>query len=186
MINENIQKFLNFLAEDKERQAKSKSFDGDMDALVAYARESGFEVSAQELLELRENSRKLLESRMKKAEAQKAGQTPGVQAIYAMMALAETDSEVAKKLEALVGDEDVTRAELIAYGKEKGFIFDEQDLDAVGRDILEPSDELSEEELELVAGGTTSVLFGVIVVGAIVFCLAGIVATWVVWSAVKK
>ncbi|MCL2069234.1 MAG: Nif11 family protein, partial [Oscillospiraceae bacterium] len=62
-----MQKFLNFLAEDKERQAKAKSFGGDMDALSAYARESGFEVSAQELREFRESTLKFLEAQIKKA-----------------------------------------------------------------------------------------------------------------------
>ena len=85
MNGENLQKFLNFLNEDKERQNKTKSFDGDMDALSAYARECGFEVSAQELIEFRESTLKFLEARIKKAEAQKAELTPGVKAVYALM-----------------------------------------------------------------------------------------------------
>ena len=153
-----------------------------MDALVAYAAESGFEVCAQELREFRENSRKFLEARMKKAERKKAQLTPGAKALYEMMALSETDSEVRERLEALGAD--VTCEELIAYGREKGFIFDEQDLDAVGNDILEPSDELSEEELELVAGGTTLVV-AFIVAG---FIVAGVgIGLFVggVWAVVK-
>ena len=175
MINENLQKFLAFLAADKDRQAHVRSFEGNMDALAAYAQESGFSVSAQELQSFRENSLKFLEAKMKKAEEQKAAQSPGVQAIYALMALAETDSEVARQLEAM--GPDVTRAELIAFGKEKGFIFGEGDLDAVGKDILEPSDELSEEELELVAGGCAVLLFvGGLVIGVLLIGGAAMVA----------
>ncbi|MCL2069232.1 MAG: Nif11-like leader peptide family natural product precursor [Oscillospiraceae bacterium] len=182
MANENLQKFLNFLAEDKERQAKANSFDGDADAISAYAQECGFEVSAQELGQLRENSRKFIEARMKKAEAQKAQLTPGVQALYALMELAETDSEVAKELEAL--GPDVTRAQLIAYGKEKGFVFGEQDLDDVGKDALDQSEELSDEELELVAGGTTAVagfvIAGILIAGAVTG--AFVISVWALVS----
>ena len=38
----------------------------------------------------------------------------------------------------------------------KEFFVTERDIQAVGEDILEPSDELSDEELELAAGGTVS------------------------------
>ena len=162
MLNGNIEKFVLFLAEDKEAQAKARSFGGDVDALAAYAMESGFEVSASKLREFREDSMRLLEPKLKKAEQARASGTPGTQAFYALLELAETDSETASRLEELSTG---TRADLIAYGREKGFIFDEQDLDAVGNDILEPSEELSEEELELVAGGTTAAAVAFVFIG---------------------
>ena len=50
-------------------------------------------------------------------------------------------------------------------------------MDAVGKDILEPSDELSEEELEMVAGGTTVLLFvGAAVIGVLLIGGAAMVA----------
>ena len=41
MNRENIEKFIKFISEDKERQAKAKSFGNDPDALSAYARVRG-------------------------------------------------------------------------------------------------------------------------------------------------
>ena len=166
MGNENLAKLINFLAVDKEARDKVKSIGGDADALSAYVKELGYDISVQELHEYREQTYKQLESKLKKAQEKKAAQTPGVQAFYGLMALAETDKEVEKRLEEL-GDS--TTSELVAYGKEKGFIFDEQDLDTVGNDVLDPSEELSDEELELVAGGTTIVASAFIIVAVIAF-----------------
>jgi predicted ribosomally synthesized peptide with nif11-like leader len=46
---------------------------------------------------------------------------------------------------------------IIAYGRELGFEFDEKDLEELGSNVLEQSDELSEEELEMVSGGFVTV-----------------------------
>ena len=113
MGREHLEQFTRFLAEDKEHQAHVKSLAGDMDALAAYAAESGFEVSAHELREYREQSLKLLEARVKQAR-QDTQAGPGTKAFYALLELGETDSAVAKRLEEL-GES--TREELIAYGK---------------------------------------------------------------------
>ena len=179
MSRENIDRFASLLMEDTGCQAKAKSLGGDPEALAVYARELGFEVSPRELADYMEKGRRLMEDRMEKIRGQKAGLAPGTQAFYDLIELAETDIEVAKRLDALM---EGTREDLIAYGREKGFIFDEQDLDDVGRDILKPSDELSEEELELVAGGTTllwiglGLLAGGIIIAGTVGFLAGFVA----------
>ncbi|MCL2069233.1 MAG: Nif11-like leader peptide family RiPP precursor [Oscillospiraceae bacterium] len=176
MANDNMQNFLRFLAEDKGHQAKAKSLAGDMDAMAAYAAESGFDITANELREYREKSLRLLEAKVKKADEQKAALSPGVSAFYDLLALAETDSAVERRLEELT---ECTREDLIAYGKEKGFIFGEQDLDAVGKDALELTDELSEEELELVAGGIT-VFVGVFLMLAAGIAIVGGIATFMV------
>jgi len=175
LLNESLERFILFLAEDKERQDKVKAFAGDMDALSAYAKEFGFYLSPETLWEYREQSLELLESRMKQARQVRASQRPGVRDFYALLALAETDEEAARRLCSLT---EGTLPELIAYGKEKGFIFDEQDLEAVGKDILEPSDELSEEELEIISGGTTVVAYlfvGFVLVGLGVVAFLGAV-----------
>jgi len=52
--------------------------------------------------------------------------------------------------------------------EEKGFTFNEQDMQAVGKDILEPSDELSDEELEMAAGGTTAIAVFLLIAGVAV------------------
>ena len=165
MGRENLEKFFKFLAENPNHQDKVKSFGGDVNALVALAKELGYEIDAGELRDYREKSLQLLKGRMEKKLAQPGdSQGPGVQAFFALMNLAETDEEVAAKLAELGAGEP---EELIAYGKEKGFVFDRQDMLDIGKDILEPTDELSEEELELVAGGTTLVLLGFLAVGLV-------------------
>ena len=153
-----LEGFFKAVAESREGLDKVKSFGGDMEALAAYAKELGYDVSPEALREHQANSLKLIKGRVKKSKETKAAVRPGMKDFYALLELAEADPEVAKRLEELGI---ATREELIAYGKEKGFVFDEQDLEAVGSDILEPEDELSEEELELVAGGTTLLAIGV-------------------------
>ena len=102
-----------------------------------------------------------------------------MRAFCALLESVETDKEVEKRLEELSAG---TQEELIAYGREKGFTFNGQDLQAVGKDTLEPSDELNDEELELVAGGTTLAAVGV---GAMVVLGVGLVAA-VVMFAVRR
>ena len=176
MSREGLLKFCSFLAENKELQAKAKSFAGDVDALASYAREIGYDVYTEELQEYQDKARELLKIKMQKKMAQPDfSLSPGAQAFYELMKLAETDEEVEKRLEELSAG---TPEELIFYGRQKGFVFDRQDILAIGRDILEQSDELSDEELELVAGGTTAFLImlgiGAIVAGgALVFGVAG-------------
>ena len=55
---------------------------------------------------------------------------------------------------------------VIAYGREKGFDFSEEDIQAMGKYVLELSNELSEKELELAAGGT-NLLIGELAVGLV-------------------
>jgi len=179
MNRESLEKFFNFLAENQELQAKVKDFGGDVDALVAYARELGYEFSPEELRIYQDKARELLKGRLQKKLAQPdVSLSPGARDFYAFMKLAETDEGVAKRLEEIAAGSQETPEELIAYGREKGFVFDRQDMLAIGKDILEPSDELSDDELELAAGGTTAFLImlgiGAIVAGgALVFGVAG-------------
>ena len=167
MGRENLEKFFSLLAGSREHQDKVRGFGGDIDALAAYARELGCDVSAEEVREYRESSLKLLKGRLVKPQKPQAPLSRGVQEFYALIKLAETDEEIAKRLEELSTG---TPEELIAYGVEKGFVFDRQDIQAVGKDILEPSDELSDEELELVAGGTS---VGAAVVLLVCFSIVG-------------
>jgi len=173
MGREGLEQFLKFLTEKPEHQAKVKNLGSDIDALVAYAKEQGYDVSADELRAYQDKARELLLGRLqktaKKLEQPSAEQSPGVQAFFALIKLAETDGEVAKRLDELASG---TPEELIAYGKEKGFIFDEEDMLAIGKDILDPSDELSEEDLELAAGGLVDVGLALVFVG----CVLGLAA----------
>ena len=175
MGKENLDQFFNSVVANQEYKTKVKSFGGDADALVAYAKEQGYDFSPEELREYQDKARDLLKSRLQKAQQPDTPKRPGEEAFYELTKLADTDGEVGKRLAELAAG---TPEELIAYGKEKGFIFDRQDMLTIGKDILEPSDELSDEELELVAGGTTAFLImlgiGAIVAGgALVFGVAG-------------
>jgi predicted ribosomally synthesized peptide with nif11-like leader len=162
MSREGLESFFRFLVETPECQGKVKSFGGDADALTAYARELGYEFSPEELREHQDKARRLLESRMQKSQRPDASSSPGAREFYKLIKLAETDENVAKRLAELGTG---TPEELIAYGKEKGFAFNEQDMQAVGKDILEPSDELSDEELEMAAGGAIFVFIVLGIVG---------------------
>ncbi|MCL2048811.1 MAG: Nif11-like leader peptide family RiPP precursor [Defluviitaleaceae bacterium] len=165
MNNESIERFFHLLAENPEHLAKLKSFGGDTDALAGFARELGFDVSTEEMREYQDKSQKYLKGLLrKKLQQPDVSVSPGAKDFYALMKLAESDDEVSARL-AELGSE--TAEALIAYGKEKGFSFTEQDMQALGKNILEPSDELSDEELELASGGTTLVLLGFLAVGLV-------------------
>ena len=170
MSREGFEGFSRHLTENPECQAKAKGFGGDVDALSAYARELGYNISSEELREYQQQVQKFVQSKIKKAEQSRISLSEGAKAFYKLMELAESDEGVARRLEELSSG---TPEELIAYGKEKGFIFTEQDIKDVSKDILEPQDELSEEELELVAGGTT-VFAAILVVGGVTLGLCAV------------
>ena len=157
MSKEKFEGFFKFLMEDKEAQAKVKSFGGDMDALAAYAREQGYDFSAEELREQQDKAQQLIKDRVQKMRQPDASLSPGAQEFSKLVKLGETDEEVGKRLaEFTLGSAD----ELIAYGKEKGFNFNRQDMKDFAESIMQPSDGLSEEELELAAGGCIGALLG--------------------------
>ena len=166
MSKDILEQFFKRMAEDQTVQAKVKSLGGNIDALAAYAGELGYDISAEELRIYTDKAAKMLRAKMeKKTDSPQAAQSPGAQAFLTLTKLADTDEGVAKRLEELA---EGTPEELIAYGAEKGFTFTKQDLIAIGKDILEPSDELNDEELEMVAGGVTITVGFAIIIGLIV------------------
>ena len=66
MSRENLEKFFKLLMDNKEHQAKVKSFGSDVDALAAYAREQGYDFSPEELREYHDKAQRLLKSRAQK------------------------------------------------------------------------------------------------------------------------
>ena len=180
MKRENIVRFFRFLSENKECQSKAKSFGNDIDALAAYARELGYDLSAEELREHQNKALQLLKTNVQKFSQQPdVPLGPGALELYKFMKLADTDESVAKRLTELSA---AAPEELIAYGKEQGFIFNVQDMQAVSKDILKPSDELSDEELQLVAGGDpTLTAFAVVSFGVVA---SGVAALLVIAAAV--
>ena len=175
-----LEQFFKRMAEDQTILAKVKSFNGDPDALAAYAGELGYDVSAEQLRTYTDNALKMMAAKLQKKAADfEAAESPGAQAFFALTKLADTDEDIAKRLEELA---EGTPEELIAYGAEKGFAFAKQDLVAIGKDMLEPSDELNEEELEMVAGGIAVTILCSLVVGGVIAggVAAGMVAGGVV------
>jgi len=150
MSREGMERFSEFMANNQECQEKVKSFGGDLDALAAYAAELGYDISAAELQEYQDKALQSIKGRIQKIQQSEASLSPGVKDFYKLIELSDKNEEVAKRLAELGTG---TPEELIAYGKEKGFIFDKQDMKSVANEIIEPKDELSEEELEQVAGG---------------------------------
>ena len=171
MNNKGLEQFFNKMAEDPAIQTHVKSISGDMDALAAYAVALGYDVSAEDVRTYTDKAMKILTAKLQvKAVSPAAAESPGAQAFFSLTKLADSDESIAKRLEELsVG----TAEELIAYGAEQGFTFSKQDLLAIGENILEPSDELSDEELELAAGGTSLLCAATVLAFASAAALAG-------------
>jgi len=149
----NLQQFSNHLAQNPDCLAKAKEFGDDMAALAAYAHELGYEVTAEELTVFRSKTRQTNEAKWKEIETGKESLSDGAKQFLEFSKLADTDPEVEKR---------ITKAskspqELITYGKEKGFTFDTKDMEEVAKKLMEQEEELSDEDLEAVAGGITVV-----------------------------
>ena len=179
MSRESLEKFFQLITENKECKTKAESFGGDADALSVYAQELGYDVSAVELREYQEKAQQLIKSRIQKLQESKAALSPGAAAFSNLIELSERDEEVAKRINELGSG---TKEELIAYGKEKGFIFTEEDMRSVANEIMEPKNELSEDELERVAGGAVILFVGaaVIFAAAVATCVVASVACYTV------
>jgi len=166
MNEKKLQEFSNHLAKNPQCLEKAKEFEGDMTALAAYARELGYEVTAEELTAFRSKQRKALETKLKELDAGKASMSFGAKQFMEFSKLADTDEEVAMR----ITEASKSPQELIAYGKEKGFVFDTKDMKEVAKKLMEQEEELSDEELEAVAGGTTAtfVVLGILAAGMVV------------------
>jgi len=167
---EDLNRFMQFLAENQEAANKVKEVGVEnLEAIAAYARELGYEFDRQELEEVMNKVTELYGTRIKKnlEKAIAAGdkeQRPGMRNLHRFVQLVGENAEIAKKMQE-IGFSDP--GAIIAYAREHGFEFDERDLEEFGSQMLEQSDELSEEELEQVAGGVwPGILAGAALVGA--------------------
>ena len=150
MSKKGLELFSKFIVENKECQAKVKGFGSDFEAIAEYARELGYEVSSAELKEFQEQAQQIVKSKVQKMQESYDSISAGANEFLKLVELAESDEDVAGRLAELGSG---TAEDIIAYGREKGFIFNESDMKNVSNNILEPKNELSEEELEQVAGG---------------------------------
>ena len=177
MSKKSLPEFLQFLSQNNEALEKVKSLDSNTRAIAAYAMEQGYEFAEHELTGFQNKSLALLKKsiRRKLDDQEKEVDRPGVKQLKELLKLGETNQDVAKQLEE-IGSLD-TQA-LIDYGREKGFMFDHNDMNAFAKEIVEQSDELSDEELEMAAGGTAIVSGVLLLVGAgVVFAAAGAAVT---------
>ncbi|MCL6611576.1 MAG: Nif11-like leader peptide family RiPP precursor [Peptococcaceae bacterium] len=155
MSIESLNKFLQMLAENEEAANKVKEIGlENAEEIIAYARKLGYDFNRQEFDELRNRVIDINKARIKKnlekAAAQVKEQRTGMQNLNRFVKLVEENKDIANKVQEIGFDDPKA---IIAYAGELGFEFDEQDLEEFGSQILEQSDELTEEELEQVAGG---------------------------------
>ena len=85
--------------------------------------------------------------------------SPGAREFHKLLELAETDKAVSKRLAELSTG---SAKEIVAYGKEKGFTFTEKDMLDFGKILVHPTGELSDEELQMAAGGCVFVVMGAV------------------------
>ena len=169
-MNEQIlQRFYDYLVKNPDCLAKAKEFGDDMTALAAYAHELGYDVTAEAFMEFKSKARQTNEAKWKEFETSKGSLSVGAKQFLEFSKLADTDPEVEKR---------ITKAskspqELIVYGKEKGFTFDTKDMEEVAKKLMEQEEELSDDELEAVAGGITLVGLAAVGLIAVVGVMAG-------------
>jgi len=165
-----LQHFYDHLVKDPDCRTRAKEIGDDMTALAAYARELGYEITAEELTVFTGKAKQLLETKWKEIEASNESLSDGAKQFMAFSQLADTDAEVEKR----ITEASQNPQELIAYGKEKGFTFDTDDMKEVAKKLMEQEEELNDEELEAVAGGTTLAVVFVISVMAVVGGAVGV------------
>jgi predicted ribosomally synthesized peptide with nif11-like leader len=170
-VNEkNVIRFIDYLTKNKESREKVKALGEDYTAIAAYGRTLGYEFTPNEIKDSMANTQQAIKSKWQNA-ATKQQLSNGAKQFITFSNLADTDAEIAKRIAELSKNPQG----LIAYGKEKGYDFNEKDIKEVANKLLEQEDELSDEELEMVAGGTTA-LFIIMLVGGVGALSAGAAA----------
>ena len=170
-IQKNLHVFLKFLADNKELNAKAQEFgkNNDIDGFVRYAKELGYEFSKDDVLEYQNKLLQMFKAKTQKAvKAEFPERQKGLEELRKFIMLSETDKTLATHLEK-VGFDNLEA--IIACGKENGFEFNEEDMRLFAKEIIEQSDELSDEELAVAAGGFVSV--GLAVGAGLLFAAAG-------------
>jgi len=149
MNEQRLQQFYEHLQKNQDCLTKAKEFGGDMTALAVYAAELGYEITAEELTAFTSKVKQELEVKWKELDTAKTTLSAGEKQFMEFSKLADTDPEVAKRIAEL----SKSPQELIVYGKGKGFSFDTNDMKEVAKKLMEQEEELSDDELEAVAGG---------------------------------
>jgi predicted ribosomally synthesized peptide with nif11-like leader len=148
--------FITYLDKNKECSEKVKELGNDNAAIAAYARELGYNFTPDELSDFKAKAQQLIGDKWRQLDEEAF--TGGAKNFMEFTKLAETDNEIAKRVAELSGKPQG----LIEFGKEKGFDFNAQDMKKVAKKLMEQEEELSDEELESVAGGFTLSIVAVI------------------------
>ena len=162
MNEQKFSEFSEYLAKNKNGLEKVKELGNDYAALAEYARELGYDLSPDEIKHFLAGTQKEIESKWSNLDSEQT-LSDGAKQFMAFSKLADADAETAKQIAELSKNPQ----DLIAYGKEKGFDFDEKDIKEVAKELMEQEEELSDEELESVAGGVTLFLAVAIIAGVV-------------------
>ncbi len=163
MSKESMQHFLDMMAKNPEVAEKVKEVaQKGPQAFLDYAEELGYAIEEEDLKELGEKVAEALKVQIKKRtekllsdlEKEQSPQDEGMKNLIQFMKDSEEDEAVKTKLNELVAKDP---SAVIDYARERGYDFSEKDLDRLGKALLEQKEELSEEDLDQVAGGGPSV-----------------------------
>ena len=153
MGKKTFEMFLNMLSADGAAFARAKVCAEDIDALVAYGKELGYDFGRRDVEDARRQIDDLFTNITgRKLDELKAAPdiSPGVRAVAGFARAIQSNRTIAAKISGFGFDDPEA---IIALGNRLGFIFDKQDLAAFADHLLPATAELSDEELELAAGG---------------------------------
>jgi len=167
-VNEQkFSEFSEYLAKNKECLEKVKELGSDYAALAEYASELGYDLSPDEIKYFLAGKQQEIEATWSNLGSEQT-LSDGAKQFMAFSKLADTDAKIAEQIAELSG----CPQELIAYGKEKGFNFDENDIKEVAKKLMEREEEISDTELETVVGGT--LIVGLALLGTVALVSAGV------------
>jgi len=179
MKEQTLIEFITYLKTNPECFEKVKELGDDNAALAAYARELGYDFTPDDLSELKVKAQQLIGDKWRQLD--ESAMSDGAKQFMEFTKLAEVDNDIAKEVAGLSGNPQG----LIEYGKEKGFVFNALDMKEVAKKLMEQEEELSDYELESVAGGITlTVLMVIGTVGLVAGVVGGAAAGAAVVGAV--
>jgi len=156
MKEQTLIEFITFLDKNRECFEKVKELGDDNAALAAYARELGYDLTPGDISELKVKAQQLIGDKWRQLD--ESAMSVGAKQFMEFSKLAETNNDIAKGVAGLSGNPQG----LIEYGKEKGFVFNARDMEEVAKKLMAQEEELSDDELESVAGGITLTVLAVI------------------------
>ena len=153
MSVEAVKEFFLKIAGDEELAEKVKAAGTDVNEVIRLGREKGLEFTVEDMKTVHDETGNLIG-----------------EGLQALLEKVSTDEELARKLEEAGTDVN----EIIRLGKENGCEFTADNLMALQNLTVKSDVELSDEELEKVAGGFVTAFVGGLMVGVAVAAGAGV------------